>query len=239
MDCRHADLLMLFPARDLLPADRTALETHIRTCASCSTHFSQSQAADAAIRRSFAAVTIDGVAKLRTRTNLLALRAAIVRKRNATWAGTAAALLMVVGLSLGIRHQLRPTFDAGEMAYREQLVLVSPQQAVERWLSERRLPQPPFDLNYALYLSHGTQTVEGVEVPVLTFVRPVPAGDRVEFLKVYAVSRGDFHLGSVKDAQASLVTATVIRPTDLGGMLWVLLHTTPTVEPFLMPRGQG
>jgi len=238
MDCRHADLLMLFSPRDLVSADSLALEAHLQSCAACTARHAASRSAETSLRRSFAAVPMDAAAKARTRSGLLHRQAAMVRRRMLNRAGLPASLLLIFGLGLGVRHQLRPTLDAGDFAYREQILLEAPQQAVELWLADRRLPVPPFDLNFDLYLTHGTQTIDGREVPVMTFVRPVPGGERVEMAKVYAVRRADFHLDRLKDAQASLVNATVIRPADRVDLVWVVIHTTPTMEPFLKPRGQ-
>lgn len=238
MDCRHADLLMLFTPRDLTAGDRLALDTHLQSCDACKARHAATRDVDAALRRSFAAVSVDAAAKSRVRSGLLGRQATMIRNRRLVLAGTAATILLAIGLTLGLRHQLRPVLDASDLAYAEQIVLEAPQQSVEAWLNDRRLPPPPFELYFAYYLTHGAQTIGGVEVPVVTFVRPVPGADRLDVAKIYAIRRVDFHVDKLKDAQASLVMATVIRPAGRDDLVWVAIHTTPTLEPFLKPRGR-
>ena len=134
-------------------------------------------------------------------------------------------------------HSLRPALDSYAMAYINEQAIEAPEQAVRAFLAGHGLPpELPAELDYAKYLEHGTQTLQGRDVPVVTFVLKEPNANRFDYVKVYVVTARQFKLDALQAAQSSLCTTTVLTDPGAPGVRWVLVHTSPTLELFLKPQ---
>ena len=224
-------------AGELPPAERAAFDALVAADPTLADYARRRGAEDRALAAAMAAVAVPGGAKSRALGRLLARRSATVWRQRLTAAGLAATVLLTAGLTVGVKHSLRPTLDGYTAAYDNEQAIEAPEQAVRAFLAGRGLPpELPAELDYAKYLEHGTQTLQDRDVPVVTFVVPQPNSSRFDYVKVYVVTARQFKLDALQAAQSSLCTTTVLTDPRAPGVRWVLVHTSPTLEPFLKPQ---
>ena len=223
-------------AGELPPAERAAFDALVAADPALADYARRRAAEDAALSTAMAAVAVPPGAKSRALGRLLARRSAALYRRRVTVASLAASALLGVGLALGVAHSLRPTLDAYRAAYDNERAIEAPELAVRAFLAGRGLPPGlPLDLDYARYLEHGTQPLQGRDVPVVTFVAAPPNTNRLEFVKVYVVTDRQFKPDNVPAAQSSLCTTTVQTDARAPGVTWVLVHTAP-LDLFVKPQ---
>jgi hypothetical protein len=237
MDPNLARMLIHFDRpggpNELTPADRAALEETLRAHPELASLTNRQGAEDRAMTSALRSVPVPPSARANTLEKLLARRSALVWRQRILGGALAATIVCGVGLSLGLTHRFRPSLDAYELAIHNERFIEAPQENVRLWLEHNRLPtMMPVDMDFTHYLEHGTQNIRGVDVPVVTFVAK-NANARLDFAKVYLVSNSQFQLQDLTDAQSSLTMATVHRDPRHPGYAWVIIHTTPTLEPFL------
>ncbi len=243
MDRNLAMALLAFDrpggAGDLTPADRAALAAAVAADPTMADYARRAAAEDSALGTAMRAVVVPPSAKSRVLARLTARRACKLRRARLTLAGSAAAVLLAGGVGVGVVHSLRPALDGYDLAVANERAVEAPERTVRDFLAARGLPAgPPLDLNFGHYLTHGTERIDGRDVPVVTFVRPRQGGG-FDFLKLYAVTGRQFRLDGLTDAQASLCTAHVYDDDRAPGVRWVAVSTTVTVEPFLRPPAPG
>ena len=223
-------------AAELPPAERAAFDAFVAADPALADYARRRAAEDAAIVGAMANVAVPAGAESRALGRLLARRSATLWRQRLTAGGLAAAVLLGVGLGLGVTHTLRPALDGDAAAFVNERAIEAPEQAVRAFLAGRGLPQElPAELDYARYLEHGTQELQGRDVPVVTFVIGHP-DHRLDYVKVYVVTAGQFKFDGLREAQSSLCTTTVLTDPRAPGVRWVLVHTSPTLEPFLKPQ---
>ncbi len=240
MDRNLAIALLAFDrpgaASELPPAERAAFDAFVAADPALADYARRRAAEDATIVLAMAAVAVPSLAKSRALGRLLARRSATIWRQRLTAAGVAATVLLAGGLSLGVTHSLRPAVDGDAAAIVNERAIEAPEQAVRAFLAGRGLPaELPAELDYARYLEHGTQELQGRDVAVITFVIGQP-DNRLDYVKVYVVTEAQFKFDGLRAAQSSLCTTTVLTDPGTPGVRWVLVHTSPTLEPFLKPQ---
>ncbi len=239
MDRNLAIALLAFDRRgagELPPAERAALDAFVAADPALADYARRRAAEDATIGNAMADVAVPGGAKSRALGRLLARRSATIWRQRLTAGGLAATVLLGVGLGVGATHSLRPALNGDDAAFVNERAIEAPEQAVRAFLAGRGLPQElPAELDFARYLEHGTQDLQGRDVPVITFVIGHPDG-RLDYVKVYVATAGRFKFDGLQAAQSSLCTTTVLTDPRAPGVRWVLVHTSPTLEPFLKPQ---
>jgi hypothetical protein len=233
MECRDAQFYLRLRRQtaDELGTEVTAdLDRHLAACPHCADDARLVARFDAAVAVVMQAVPVPAGLRERLVAKLSAQRGATLRRKAYRYVGVAAAFLLTVGLGFGAFWQSRPTLDT------QMLVMNQDEQAdpdkteakVRAWLAENRLPDhlpEPFD--YRLYVFHGTDRVQGREVPVVLF----RSESGIEFAKVYAFRDTQFDLKDVQPAQASHWQAKVYP--DARGVTFVVVFTGRDLDPFL------
>ena len=223
-------------ASELSPSERAALDAFVAADPALA-ESARRQSAEDHVFVGAMAVAVPAGAKSRALARLLARRSATAWRQRLTVASLAAAAFLAVGLAAGVTHSLRPTLDGYAVAYANEQAIEAPEQTVRAYLAGRGLPPGlPAELDYGKYLEHGTQSLEGRDVPVVTFVLIPPNATRFDYLKVHVVTGSQFRLDGLEAAQSSLCTTTVLTDARAPNVRWVLVHTTPTIEPFLKPQ---
>ena len=240
MDRNLAIALLAFDrpgaASELPPAERAAFDALVASDPALADYARRRAAEDATIASAMANVTVPAGAKSRALGRLLARRSATVWRQRLTAGGLAAAVLLAAGLAVGATHSLRPTLNGDAAAFANERAIEAPEEAVRAFLARRGLPPDlPAELDFARYLEHGTQELQGRDVPVVTFVIGHP-DHRLDYVKVYVATEGQFKFDGLRAAQSSLCTTTVLTDPRAPGVRWVLVHTSPTLEPFLKPQ---
>lgn len=240
MDRNLAIALLAFDRRgvagELPPAERVAFDAFVAADPALADYARRRAAEDATIVLAMATVAVPGNAKSRALGLLLARRSATIWRQRLTAGGLALTLLLGVGLVVGVSNSLRPTLDGDVAALANERAIEAPEQAVRAFLAGRGLPPDlPAELDYARYLEHGTQELQGRDVPVITFVMGHP-DHRLDYVKVYVATESQFKFDNLRAAQSSLCTTTVLTDARSPGVRWVLVHTSPTLDPFLKPQ---
>ncbi|MGL6076823.1 MAG: anti-sigma factor family protein [Fimbriiglobus sp.] len=236
LDPNTARLLILLDrpgsANDLLPTDRQALEATLAADPELAAFARHHQRTETALTQAMHNVPVPDAVRSRTLETLLETRARLVWRQRA-WVMSGLTALVVTGLlTWSVSHQLRPRFDSQTLAIVNEQAIEAPQREVEQWLVNSGYPVPlTGEWDYGRYLTHGFETIQGVRVPVVTFIMQSP-GQRTDIAKVYVISEGKFHLDQVKDAQSSLTMATILRDPTRPGYAWVVIHTSPNLAPF-------
>jgi hypothetical protein len=237
LDPNTARLLILLDrpgsGHELLPEDRAALEATLARDPDLAAFAQRYRTQEAQFAQNLRAVPVPEAAKARTLEHLLLTRSRLVWRRRA-WAATATLTLLTTGaITWGVSHQLRPRFDTLQVAIQNERNIEGPQSEVFAWLTERGHPPTlAADWDFGRYLAHGHETIQGVEVPVVTFILNSP-GQRTDYAKVYIVPQSRFHIDQLRDAQSSLTMTTVLRDADQPRYAFVVVHTTPNLAPFL------
>jgi len=236
MDCIEARWMATIGREGFTADDRSLWEQHLNTCPACRTLVAGDEAFVASLRHVGQQVPLDSTRKATLRAELMQRRRwrywqGVVRV--ASCAGAAAVvLLLIYG---GIHHQ-RPAPDAADLALNQQRIYEAPRDVVHSWWQAQGLIPPAQDWNFDHYVDHGWTEISGVRAPQVTFVRHSAGGQRVDTAKLIALRPQDFHLKQLTDAQASIVFITVLPPVADQRWVWLVIHTTPTIEPFLRPQ---
>jgi anti-sigma factor RsiW len=239
MDCRDAQFYLRLHRHtaDELGAELTAdLDRHIAGCAHCAAESRSITRIDRALATAMQNVPIPGGLRERLVAKLSAQRGTVLRRKAYRYVGVAAALFLTVGIGFGMFWQGRPQADTTDLVHNLDK-RADPAQAeadVQKWLRSKNLPDrlpEPFD--YRLYVMHGTEPVQGRDVPVIIFRDPSGG----EFAKVYAFRDGEFDLKAIAPAQASYWQS---HDYPAGrGVVFVIAYTGGTLKPFLKPGSIG
>lgn len=246
MDCNDARFYLRFRHSgpdDLGPDVVTDLDRHLADCPRCAAEATASRRFDAAVGRAMRDVPVPAGLRAKLVADLSARRGNVLRRKAYRYAAVAASLLLAVGIAAGIFSAARPTLETDTLVQSadEQLDAPAAEQAVRRWLAAEGLPPLPDPFDFALYLTHGTEPVQGRAVPVVVFRHPQGPG----YAKVYAFRDTQFKLKDVKGAQASRCQAVVLKERDAAtGVTFVAVYTGDRLDPFLrggpfVRRGSG
>jgi hypothetical protein len=241
MECPDIRQLLAYRRPGELAAEeRAALDGHLATCPDCAAAARRQDSFDAVVSRAMLSVAAPAGLRDRLLTNALARQGAAWRTRVYRTAAYAAALLIAVGLvGGGAAWLLRPAFDTTALADAYGRQYEDPERAVSDWLAGQGLPPAlPVPFDYRLHHTHGQQVVAGRDVPYVEFLHLAGQG-RLETARVYVVRRNQFRLDAdaLRPTVNSFCTVRVVRDDDRG-LAYVILFTSPTLDPFLKPDAQ-
>jgi hypothetical protein len=241
MECRDAQFYLRFrhPGSDELGPEAADLVRHLAECPHCGPAARAEAAFDRAVGATMTAVAVPIGLRNRLVAHVAARRGAIHRRKAYRYAGLAAAAVLLVGIGIGgLNRRVEPDVSS---------LLVSADQAqnaeesVRTWLKDNNLPpQLPEEFDYNLHINHAVERVQDRDVPVIVFRDRNGPG----FAKVYIFrdsARFDTEELRKQNGErrpSSQCMATVIAPADTRGVVYVVVHTGPTLDPFLKPRGQ-
>lgn len=235
MDCDLARHLLAFQRPGELDAAAvSSLARHLADCPACAAVTRHEQAFDRAVGAAVHAVSVPTGGRGRAAARVAAVRGVQVRRQLLTGIGGAVSLVLAVGIGGGVFAVTRPGFDGYQAALGAEAEFENPHEAVRAWLAGQGLPDTlPADFDYGRHLEHGRMPVLGKTVPAVTFVLPSPDSPRVDFARVYVVTPSQFQTADLRGANASVRYVTVLADPAHPHVKWVVLHTTPTLEPFL------
>lgn len=241
MDCDTARDLLAFrrpggPA-ELAPTDAAALDQHLADCPACAETAARRTAFDAAVAAAMKAVPVPADLRAAVIERTTAAHARQFRRKVATWAAAVAAVVVAGVLAYGVRRATQPVFDAEGFAWQQDQAADAPDRAVAEWLRQQGLPpELPLPFDFRHYAFHGTQPVNGKNVPVVVFQTSRPNHFRPDTLRVFLIRDGDFRFDGLRDAVSSLFTARILKDDrDENGVVYLALTNAADLTPFLMP----
>ncbi len=243
MECPNARMLLAYrrpggPA-ELAPEDADELDRHLAGCPACAAAARRQDGFDMAVGRAMRTVAVPAGLRDRLLTDALARRGLTWRRTAYQYAAAAAVVVLAVLTASGIGFALRPAFDADRPADQFAQRIENPEQTVRAWLAAQGLPQSlPYDFNFGLLADYGKETIDGRDVPVITFRAALPGAGRPDEVRVYIVRKSQFKLDEAKfrSVQNSFCNVQVV-PDDGRGVGYAILFTSPSLEPFLKPTG--
>jgi hypothetical protein len=236
MECRDARLLLAYRRPGELAAEeRAALDGHLTQCPDCAADARRQDGFDAVVSQAMRSVAVPAGLRDRLLTDVLARQGAAWRTRVYRTVAYAASLLIAVGLVSGSAlWLLRPTFDTTALADSYAQQVEDPERAFHDWLAGQGLPPAlPLPFDFRLHHAHGQQTVAGRDAPYVEFLY-LAGQNRIETARVFIVRRGQFQFddAALRPTVNSFCTVRVIRD-DERGLAYVILFTSPTLDPFL------
>ena len=233
MECVNARLLLLFRRPGELAAEESAaLESHLLTCPICSAAARRDSSFDTAVGHAMKSVPVPMGLRNKLLAESFARRGATLRRRAYTSVGVAACLLLAIGLVTGGIWASRPTFDTDTLATAFSRDVESPDHVTREWLAAEDLPPTlPLDFDFRNATFRGKMPHQGKDIPTIQFIVPAAGGPRME-ARVLIVRESQFDLKNLKPAQDSFCSVD-FRLHD--GYAYIILFTTPTLEPFLKP----
>lgn len=245
MNCELARTLLFCRAcdgpRGLTHADVDALSAHMASCPECSQASSgPATAFDAAIGSAIRDVPVPLTAKMKL-GRVVAARAASRMYR--TWALRAAVVAVAAiggGLGYGVHRASRPPFDPGALVWQVDRERVDPEWAVHAWLADEGMPETlPADFKMAFCTSYGKVPVQGQDVPSIEFRYFDPQSGGEEIARLFILSDAQFKFADLSPGRSSYFTSQLLHDDrDNSGYVYVVLYTTPTLDPFLNSVGR-
>ncbi len=234
MDCRDAQFYLRLRRHtaDELGSELTAdLDRHVDTCPACAMQSRTAARFDRAVAAAMTGIPVPAGLRERLVVQLSAQRGAVLRRKAYRYVGVAAALFLTVGISYGMFWKARPVADTTALVHsldrRADAELA--EADVRDWLLAQKLPsQLPEPFDFRFYITHGTEPIQGRDVPVVVFRDPVGS----EMAKVFVFRDGPFDLKAMATAQASHWQARVYTH-EARGVVYVIAFTGPTLDPFL------
>jgi len=212
-----------------------ALDRHLAACPRCAADARTATTFDTSVAAAMRDVPVPAGLRTRLVADLSVRHAVVFRRRLYRGFALAASLLLSVGLVVGAFTAARPQPDTARIAW-DADAIGDPQtseDAVRTWLVAQRLPaQLPEPFDYGLYLTRGTEEVQGRDVPVVVFRDPHGPG----FAKVYVFRSTSFDLKDMHEVQSSSCRA-VPYPDRAAGVTFVVVYTGQELTPFLRGRG--
>jgi hypothetical protein len=240
MECRDAQFYLRFrrPGADELGPEAAAdLDRHLAECPMCGPAARAEAAFDRAMGTAMTAVPIPAGLRNALVAHVAASRGAVLRRKAYRSAGLLAAAVLLVGVGLGLLNTKKaPDVDALIALFESQAAPDPHGEAVGHWLAQHNLPPTlPADFDFALHEDHRVERVQNRDVPVIVFRDRNGQGKA----KVYAFREdARFALKTLreengKSAPSSQCTVTYIAPPETPGVVYVIVHTGPTLAPFL------
>jgi hypothetical protein len=238
MTCRDAQFYLRLrrESADELGETAADLDRHLAACPDCGAEARAERSFDRALGSAMRAVVVPAALRGQLLANLSATRGSLVRQKMVRSVALAASLFLTVGLAFGAFSASRPKLDTSLIVTTTDEQLQNPELATSQWLAEQHLrPELPFRFDFDLYVTHGTQPVQGRDVPVVVFRERTGPG----FAKILIFRRGaQFDLKGVQDAQASHSRAVVLdEPTRFPDVVYVVVYTGQSLQPFLKSPG--
>ncbi len=239
MDCQTARLLLLFyrPGRtsDLAQDDLSSIETHLKTCPTCSASLAKQASAQAAIAKMIVDVPIPSQLKTQLHAQVTAKLSALWR---AKWLAraTATAAIATFGILSWSAYQAvnRPTLDTESLTYQTESALESPERNALDWLTaERLMDKLPEDFDLRFVRFAGKRDLQGVSVSALQLDSP----NARQTAWVYFLAPGQFRTANaLNSVSASNATTRIYRDLP-GGWTVVVSFTGNDLRPFLKSAG--
>lgn len=241
MDCNDAQFYLRFrrPGPDELGPDAAAdLDRHLAGCPACAAVARADARFDAAVGAAMRRVEVPVGLRSKLVADLSARRGTALRRQAYRVAGLAAAALLAVGLGVGVFGVARPVLDVAQLLKLNE-DLGDPQTAEARvaaWQRAEGLPPLPEPFEFGLLQAYGTEPVDDRAVPVVVFRDRAGAG----IAKAYAFRPSQFRgLKEARDAVASNSQARVYDPDPATGVVYVVVFTGQSLDPFLRGAGVG
>lgn len=233
MECVNARLLLLFRRPGELAAeDAAALEHHLAACPTCSAAARRDSSFDTAVGQAMKSVPVPSSLRGKLLAESFARKGAILRRQAYFTVGIAACLLLSVGLVTGGIWAWRPPFDTYALATAYGREIDAPDHVTREWLAAEDLPPTlPIDFDFRFATFRGKMPHQGKDVPMIQFIVPAAGGPRME-ARVLIVSESQFNLKNLKPEVDSFCSVD-FRLHD--GYAYIILFTTPTLDPFLKP----
>jgi Protein of unknown function (DUF3379) len=245
MDCMTARILAELPgnrapnASELPVEDAADLGQHLQSCSECRCFIELERKLDAPIARAMQAVPVPPGLKSRILDQLATQRGALHRRRFFYAAAAAACVVAAVGL-LTWKPQNQVRFDINQFVINADRYVEDPKPEVDAWLTAQGIQyQPPIAFDPRFLASHGMQTVQGKQVPMLYYRN----AERNVFAKVYVLRGDDFDLtGLPKTYSGSSgyghveILPDPAQPTKLA---YVIVFTGDSLDPFKLPPSQS
>jgi len=230
MTCRDAQFYLRLrrESSDELGEATADLDRHLTTCPDCATESRTETAFDRALGTAMRAVVVPPALRGQLLASLSATPGSMVRRKMARSVALAASMLLTVGLAFGAFSASRPKLDTTSLVMGTDEQLQSPELVTKQWLAEQNFSTDlPWRFDFDLYVTHGTQPVQGRDVPCVVFRERNGPG----FAKVFLFRPGlQFDLKGVQEAQASLSRAEITRKS---GVVYVVVYTGQRLDPFL------
>jgi len=240
MNCRDAQFYLRLrreSADELGPDVAGDLDRHLDGCPDCAAESAAERSFDHALGSAMRAVVVPAALRARLVANLSAHRGTQLRRQMFRSAAMAASVFLTMGLAFGAFSAARPRLDATELVNGTDFKLQNPEEATRLWLASQKLPtELPRPFDFDLFVTYGTEPVQGRDVPVVTFRE---RGQGPGLAKVYIFHAGRFDLRGVPgEVQASHSRALVIDDQKQHrGVVYVVVFTGPSLDPFLKARG--
>ncbi len=234
MDCRHANLLLLFyrpgSTSELSAEDTSALESHLAACTACAARLKNQQAIDTTIATAINDVPVPGSLADRLKTQVAVYRKLMVRLRVVRFAMAASVLVLLYGAYIAVT---RPVLDIPGLADDQDRYWQAPAHTAADWLVTNGLSDTlpePFDLQLVTFA--GRRDLQGVSTQAMRL-----EGTGRQSAWVYFLRPGDFHLRDAETGQYTSNVAVRVYRDLPGGWIVVVAYTGNNFNAFL--RGPG
>lgn len=239
MNCDVARILMLCrrPSGpgDLTPEDSRLLDHHLEQCPDCRRILESTLAFDRTVAQAMQSVPVPRTGKQQLLNRFAVRRARAFR--HALYFRAAMVMLAVVALLLGygVIRAARPHFAPDSLAWQKDQERQDPAWAAREWLIQEGFsPDLPADFNLQLCTAFGRFPVQGQSVPGLEFRYLDPQTGREELAWLYLVADTKFQFPNLEPARSSYFTSQILQDDrKQSGIVYVVLYTTPTLQPFL------
>ncbi|MCZ2341512.1 MAG: zf-HC2 domain-containing protein [Bacteroidales bacterium] len=239
MNCDVAHILMLCrrPSGpgDLTPEDAHLLDQHLAECPECSRILESTLAFDRSAAQVMRNVPVPTAGKQQLLTQITTRQARAFRR---TWYFRATMTVLAgvtVLMGYGVIRAARPQFEPDSLAWQKDQERQDPAWAVREWLTQEGFsPDLPADFNLQLCTAFGRFPVQGRSVPGLEFRYLDPQTGREEIAWLYLLADARFQFPNLDPARSSYFTSQILHDDrKQSGIVYVVLYTTPTLQPFL------
>ena len=224
---------------DLPAEDRADLNAHLEGCPACAAWLTAEADFDARLTRMMADVVVPPGLKQDVAVAALFAGRRHRRLRRVGLFATASVLIAAGGLAWWSAAPVPRAIDLPRFAGEIETALTNPQADAERWLAKQGIafrPEVPLDL--AKIVAHGTATLDGREMPVLTFRNPTTGA----FARVFVLPEGRYSLDTAPSEPISTVTLgyqfQVLRDRENPKRAYLVMYSGNGLDEF-KPALQG